>query len=149
MVTKADLENALKDAMREQDTLRKRVLRLLLSSIKLAEIDKGAPLNEQELMATLQKEVKSRQETIAEAERAGRSDIVQENQAEIEVLQGYLPAAMTPVELEELVRSVITEEGATSVSDMGRVMKTLTLRLQGRASGKEASDVVRRLLQAN
>jgi uncharacterized protein YqeY len=149
MVTKADLENALKDAMREQDTLRKRVLRLLLSSIKLAEIDKGAPLNEQELMATLQKEVKSRQETIAEAERAGRSDIVQENQAEIEVLQGYLPAAMTPVELEELVRSVITEEGATSVSDMGRVMKTLTPRLQGRASGKEASDVVRRLLQAN
>ena len=135
--------------MREQDTLRKRVLRLLLSSIKLAEIDKGAPLNEQELMATLQKEVKSRQETIAEAERAGRSDIVQENQAEIEVLQGYLPAAMTPVELEELVRSVITEEGATSVSDMGRVMKTLTPRLQGRASGKEASDVVRRLLQAN
>ena len=125
------------------------MLRLLLSSIKLAEIDKGAPLNEQELMATLQKEVKSRQETIAEAERAGRSDIVQENQAEIEVLQGYLPAAMTPVELEELVRSVITEEGATSVSDMGRVMKTLTLRLQGRASGKEASDVVRRLLQAN
>ena len=125
------------------------MLRLLLSSIKLAEIDKGAPLNEQELMATLQKEVKSRQETIAEAERAGRSDIVQENQAEIEVLQGYLPAAMTPVELEELVRSVITEEGATSVSDMGRVMKTLTPRLQGRASGKEASDVVRRLLQAN
>lgn len=149
MVTKADLESALKDAMREQDSLRKRVLRLLLSSIKLTELEKGAPLDEPELMAAIQKEVKSRQETIAEAERAGRDDLIQENQAEIKVLQSYLPAALTPEELEELASSVIAEEGAASMADMGRVMKALTPRLQGRATGKEASDVVRRLLQAS
>lgn len=149
MVSKADLENALKDAMRARDATRKSTLRLVLTAIKLGEVDKGAPLDEAEILALLQKELKMRQETISEAERAGRDQIVEETQAEIEVLREFLPAPLAPEELEALARSVIAEVGATSMADMGTVMKTLTARLQGRASGKDASDIVRRLLQSN
>jgi len=149
MVSKADLENALKDAMRARDATRKSTLRLVLTAIKLGEVDKGAPLDEAEILALLQKELKMRQETISEAERAGRDQIVEETQAEIEVLREFLPAPLAPEELEALARSVNAEVGATSMADMGTVMKTLTARLQGRASGKDASDIVRRLLQSN
>lgn len=149
MVSKADLENALKDAMRARDATRKSTLRLVLTAIKLGDVDKGAPLDEAEILALLQKELKMRQETISEAERAGRDQIVEETQAEIEVLREFLPAPLAPEELEALARSVIAEVGATSMADMGTVMKALTARLQGRASGKDASDIVRRLLQSN
>lgn len=148
-VTKHDLESALKDAMRAQDDLRKRTLRLLLTSIKLAEVEKNGPLSDAELLAVIQKEVKSRQEAIVEAERGHRSDIVAANEAEIGVLQDYLPTPLTAQQLEDLARSVIEAMGATTMADMGKVMKELTPRLAGRASGKDASDVVRRLLQAN
>lgn len=148
-VSRQDIENALKDAMRAQDDLRKRTLRLLLSSIKLAEVEKNSSLSEAELLAVIQKEVKSRQEAIVEAERGHRSDIIAENQAEIGVLQDYLPTPLSTQQLEELALSVIRDVGASSMADMGRVMKELTPRLEGRASGKEASDTVRRLLQAN
>jgi uncharacterized protein len=148
-VTRQDLENALKDAMRAQDDLRKRTLRLLLSSIKLAEVEKNSPLNEAEILAVIQKEVKSRQETIAEAERGHRDDIAAENQAEISVLQGFLPEPLSAGQLEDLARGVIQEVGAASMADMGKVMKELTPRLEGRASGKDASDTVRRLLQGH
>lgn len=147
MVLKADLENDLKEAMRARDETRKSTLRLVLTAIKLGEVDKGAPLDEAEILTLLQKELKMRQETITEAERAGRDQIVMDTHAEIEVLQAYLPTPLTPDELEALARSVIAEMGATTMADMGAVMKALTARLQGRASGKDASDTVRRLLQ--
>lgn len=148
-VTRQDLENALKDAMRAQDDLRKRTLRLLLSSIKLSEVEKNSPLNEAEILAVIQKEVKSRQEAIAEAERGHRSDIIAENEAEMGVLQEFLPTPLSAQQLEDLARAVIQVVGASSMTDMGKVMKELTPRLEGRASGKDASDTVRRLLQAN
>lgn len=147
MVLKADLENDLKEAMRARDETRKSTLRLVLTAIKLGEVDKGAPLDEAEILTLLQKELKMRQETITEAERAGRDQIVMDTHAEIEVLQAYLPTPLTPDELEALARSVIAEMGATTMADMGAVMKALTTRLQGRASGKDASETVRRLLQ--
>lgn len=147
MVLKADLENDLKEAMRARDETRKSTLRLVLTAIKLGEVDKGAPLDEAEILTLLQKELKMRQETITEAERAGRDQIVMDTHAEIEVLQAYLPTPLTPDELEALARSVIAEMGATTMADMGAVMKALTARLQGRASGKDASETVRRLLQ--
>lgn len=149
MVAKADLENALKEAMRSRDEISKRTLRLVLTSVKLEEVDKRRPLQETELVSLLQKEIKSRQETISEAERAGRADIVDETEADIAVLRRFLPEPLSPQELEDLAREVIAETGASTMSDMGTVMKSLTARLQGRATGKEASDTVRRLLQDN
>lgn len=133
--------------MKARDESTKRTLRLVLTSIKLEEVDKGRALESAELTNLLQKEIKSRQETITEAVRANRADIIAETEADIAVLRRFLPEPLSPPELEALARSVIAETGASSKSDMGTVMKNLTARLQGRATGKEASDTVRRLLQ--
>ena len=147
MNTKNQLENALKDAMRAGDDLRKRTIRMALSTIRLAEIDKGAPLDEAAVLSILQKEIKSRQEAIEDARRANRPDLVESSQAEIAVLQEFLPKQLTMEELEALAKQVIAEVGATNVREMGQVMKVLVPRLEGRAPGDQASQVVRRLLQ--
>lgn len=132
--------------MRAGDEVRKRTLRMVLSSIRLAEVEKGKPLDDAGLLAILHKEVKSRRESIADAQRANRPDLIQGSEAEIAVLETFLPKAMTVEELEEIVRQVIAEVGAASPRDMGQVMKLLLPRLQGRVAGDQASQVVRRLL---
>jgi uncharacterized protein len=147
MGLREQLEASLKESMRAGDDVRKRTLRMALSSIRLAEIDKGTRLDDSGVMAILQKEIKSRQESIVDAERAKRPDLISESQAEIQVIEEFLPKAMSPAELEELARQVIAEAGATNIKEMGQVMKVLMPRLQGRASGDQASQVVRRLLQ--
>lgn len=147
MVTKAQLENDLKNAMRSGDELKKNTLRMVLSAIRLAEVDKGSALDEQALITVLQKELKSRRESIEDARRANRPDLVAATEAEISFIESYLPKAFTPEELEELARQVIQETGATSIREMGQVMKALIPRLQGKATGDQASQVVRRLLQ--
>ncbi len=146
MDTKQRLESDVKDAMRAKDELRKRTLRLALSSIRLAEIENGAALDEQATLALMHKEIKSRQESIADAERAGRPDLIEESQAEIAILEAYLPEQFSEAELEALARQAIDQAGATSPKEMGQVMKILMPQLQGRATGSEASQVVRRLL---
>ena len=147
MSTKSQLENALKEAMRSRDDLRKRTLRMALSAIRMAEIDKGAALDESATLAILQKEVKSRQESMAEAQRANRPDLEDASRAEIDVLENFLPKQLSPEELEALARQTIVEVGANSQREMGQVMKVLIPRLQGRATGEQASQVVRKLLQ--
>lgn len=149
MTTKAQLESALKDAMRSKDEVRKRTLRMAISSIRLIEVDKGKPLDEQEILAVLQKEVKSRQEAIAEAQHAGRPELQAEAEAEIGVLENFLPQQLSEGELEVLAQQAIAEVGATSVREMGQVMKVLVPRLQGRASGGQASQAVRKLLESS
>jgi uncharacterized protein YqeY len=147
MITKAQLENALKDAMRAGDDLRKNTLRMALSAIRLAEIDKGTSLDEPALLAVLQKEVKSRRESIEDALRANRPDLISTAEAEIAVIETFLPQALSPAELEELARQMVQEVGATSLKEMGQVMKLLMPKLQGRATGDQASQAVRKLLQ--
>ncbi len=146
MSIKAQLEAALKDSMRSGDELRKRVLRMAISAIRLVEIDRGGELDDAAVLAVLQKEVKSYQETCDESQNAGRLDLAEKAKAEMAVLKDYLPAQLPAAELEDLARQVINEVGATSPRDMGRVMKELLPRLQGRASGDQASQAVRKLL---
>lgn len=146
MSLKIELENALKDAMRAQDDLRKRTLRMALASIHLTEIETKQDMDDPAVMAVLQKEIKTRQESVEEAKKANRPEMAAATQAEIEVLQTFLPQPFSPAELEELVRTAIAEVGATSAPEIGQVMKILMPRLQGRASGSEANQVLRRLL---
>lgn len=147
MDLKTTLESTLKDAIRSGDDVRKRTVRMVLSAIRLAEIEKGHSLDESGLTAILQKEVKSRQEAIAEAKQANRPDLVSASESEIKVIEVFLPQQLTPQELEALARQVIQEANAVSPADMGKVMKLLTPRLQGRATGAQASQLVRQLLQ--
>jgi uncharacterized protein YqeY len=149
MDTKEKLENDLKEAIRAKDTIRKRTLRMVISAIRLVEVDKRQPLDESGVLAILQKEVKSRQEVIEESKRADRPDLIAEAEAEIAVLEEYLPSPLSPEELECLAQQVINETGASSPKEMGQVMKALVPRLEGRATGQQASQVVRKLLQGN
>ena len=145
MTIKEQLQNELKDAMRAGDNLRKTTLRMALSAIKLAEIDKGE-LDDNAMLAIMQKEVKSRKETIVDAERSGRPDMIETANQEIAILEAFLPEQLSAEELEDLARQAIEESGASSMREMGRVMKVLVPRLEGRATGKQASEAVRKLL---
>lgn len=147
MTTKIELDNNLKEAMRSGDDVRKRTLRMVLSAIKQAEIDKRQAVDEPGIAAILQKEIKTRQEAIVDAQHANRPELVAATEAEISILEQFLPEGLQPEELEDLAKQVINEVGAVSLKDMGQVMKALLPRLQGRVPGDQASSVVRKLLQ--
>ena len=147
MSKKSELETALKEAMRAKDTMRKNTLRLALTAIKEAEVLKQAELDEAAILSILQKEVKSRQESIADAKRAGRDDLIQEAREEIKIVEEYLPAAMSDEDLNTLITEAIKESGASTPSDMGNVMKLVLPRIQGRADGGKVSQIVRQKLQ--
>jgi len=147
MALKADLEQALRDAMRSGDTVRKNTMRMTLSAVKEAEVQKKAELDDSAILALLQKEIKARQEALAEAEKAKRADLAENAKAEIKVLEGYLPQALSAQELEEIVHAAITEVGATTPADMGKVMKAVLPKVQGRADGGQVSQLVRAKLQ--
>ena len=136
----------MKNAMRSGDTVRKNTTRMALAAIKQSEIDRQTTLDDPAVIALLQKEIKNRKEAIEEAKRAGRADLVQANQAEIAVLEAFLPAAMPAEELRELVKAAIAETGASGPADMGKVMKVALEKVAGRAPGGEVSAKVRELL---
>ena len=146
MLSREQFETELRQAMRSGDDLRKRTLRMVLSAIQLAEVEQRGPLEEAALMAILQKEVKTRHEAIADADKAGRGDLAQASKDELNLLQTYLPQALTPQELENLARQAISATGAEGPQDMGKVMKELMPQVQGRADGKVVSTLVRDLL---
>lgn len=147
MSIKTQIEKDLNDAMRARDEPRKRTLRMALSAIKLAEVEIGASLEDAAVLAILQKEIKNQRESIADADRAGRPELVAEAQAEILILERYLPRQLTVQEIEAMARAAIQEVGATSPKEMGQVMKTLMPRLQGSADGSQVSQIVRGLLE--
>lgn len=147
MALKADLEQALKEAMRSNSTITKNTIRMALSAIKEAEVLKKAELDELAILALLQKEVKSRNEALAEAEKAQRDDLAENAKAEIKVLEGFLPKAMSTQELEEIVQAAIAEVGATTPADMGKVMKAVLPKVQGRVDGGQLNGLVRSKLQ--
>ncbi len=141
------LEAALKEAMLAKDTVSKNTLRLVLSAIKEAEVQKKDELEDGEILSILQKQMKSRQESLDEAEQVGRNDLVEEAKSEMLVLEGYLPAAMSDEELAKLVEKHIQATGASAMSDMGKVMKGLLDEVAGRADGGKVSQIVRQKLQ--
>lgn len=137
------LQNDLAIAMKARNDTQKWVIRLLKSTIELAEVNKGQPLNEDEFLAVVQKEIKTRNESLVDAVKANRQDLIDGAHAEIEILKAYLPAQLSPEELVVLVRQTIKEVNATSAKDMGTVMKVLLPKLQGMATNSEASRVVK------
>jgi len=147
METKEKLELALKDAMKAGDDVRKRSIRMVLAAIRQIEIDKQIKLDEAAVLSVIQKEIKTRKDDVEEARRANRSDLVADTEAEISVLQAYLPQALSEGELNTLVREAIAEAGATSPADMGKVMKIIMPRVGARAPGNQVSASVRQMLQ--
>jgi len=147
MKLKNEIQTALTAAMKARDEDTKRTLRLVMSSIKLSEVEDRGELDDSRILSILQKEVKTREDSIQEARQAGREDLVKAAEREIEILNQFLPKQMAADELSVLAKQVIEEIGATSIKDMGTVMKNLMPKLEGRASGQDASKIVRDLLQ--
>ena len=149
MDTRQKLETTLREAMRSRDELRLRTVRMIMSAVKLTEVERGTALDESGLQSILQKELKSRRESLSEAEKAGRTDLISAAQAEIEFIETFLPAQLSAAELTALAQAAIAAAGASSPADMGKVMKVLLPQVQGRARGDEVSQLVRRLLGAS
>lgn len=147
MSKKAELETALKDAMKASDTMRKYTLRGALAAVKEAEVAKRGELDDAAVISILQKELKSRQEAIAEGEKASRPDLVAAAKDEAAILEGFLPAGLSAEEIEAIVSAAIAEAGASSPSDMGKVMKLVLPKVQGRADGAQISALVKAKLQ--
>ena len=147
MTIKTQLNDSMKDAMKSGDEIRKRTVRMVLAAVKQAEVDKRVELDDMAVMNIIQKEVKNRRESLEEARTANRADLIEANEAEIKVLEAFLPKAMPADELRALVLAAITETGAASPADMGRVMKAVMPRVAGRAPNDIVSATVRELLQ--
>jgi uncharacterized protein YqeY len=147
MTIKAQLNESMKEAMKSGDEVRKRTVRMVLAAVKQVEVDKRTELDDMAVMSLIQKEIKNRREALEEAKKASRTDLIEANEAEINVLQAFLPKAMPAEELRALVQAAITETGASSPADMGKVMKTVMPKVAGRAPNDMVSAAVRELLQ--
>ena len=148
MDIKTQLNDSVKDAMKSGDEVRKRTIRMVLAAVKQAEVDKRVELDDSAVMSLIQKEMKNRRESLEEARKANRADLVEANEAEINVLQAFLPKAMPAEELRALVQAAIAETGAASPADMGKVMKVVMTKVAGRAPNDMVSATVRAQLQS-
>jgi hypothetical protein len=146
MDIKTQLNDAMKEAMKAHDEVRKRTVRMALAAVKQVEVDKQTTLDDAAVIPLLHKEIKNRREAIEEAKKAIRSDLIADNEAEIKVLEVFLPKAMSADELRILVQSSIAETGAATQTDMGKVMKVLMPKVAGRAAGDQVSAMVKELL---
>lgn len=140
----ADMKAAMK--AKEEGKLALNTIRMARAHIRQAEIDNGhADFNDDQVLAVLRKEVKQRKETLAEIESSGREDLVEQTRAEIDVLEKYLPAEMTPEAVEAAVKEIV-DAMDPGQKNMGSVMKAVMAKLKGQADGKLINQIVRKLL---
>ncbi len=144
---KQKLVDDLKQAMRVGDKVRRSVIRLVMAAIKNAEIARQAASTDADILGIIAKEVKRHQESIESFKQGNRHDLVAQEEAELAVLNEYLPQQMTREEIIAEARRVIDEVGAVGLSDKGKVMPPLIAQLKGRADGREINTVVTELLQ--
>ncbi len=144
MSLKQQLLADLTASMKAQTTARTSTLRMVKAAMVNREIEKGGELDEEEMTKLLRSLVKQRRDSIEQYEKGGRADLVEKEEAEIKVIEAYLPAAASQAEIEQAVSAAIVETGATSMRDMGKVMKTAQANLSGKnADGRTVSDVVK------
>ena len=141
-----ELESELEQAMRDRDTVRRDALRLILASLRSAEKELQRPLHEDEELQVLQRERKRRVESIEAFEAAGREEQAAKEEAELEVLEEFMPEPLDEEDLERIVDDAIAEVGATSMRDLGRVMADVMPQIAGRADGSAVSQLVREKL---
>jgi|COG998Drversion2_1049125.scaffolds.fasta_scaffold163557_1 uncharacterized protein YqeY len=145
---KPQLTSDMKSSMKSGDKHRLGVVRLILAAIKQIEVDERIELDNTRILAVLDKMAKQRRESISHYSDAGREDLVAVEQAEIEIIQEYLPAALSDAEINDIVEKSITDSGAASIQDMGKVMGLLKPQLQGRADMGKVSQLIKSRLSA-
>ncbi len=140
------INEAVKDAMRAKDKDRLGTLRLATAEFKKIEVDERVELDDARVLAVLDKMIKQRKDSVTQFNQGGRPDLAEKEQAEINVLQEFLPAALSDAELEALIKAAIAESGAEGMKDMGKVMAVLKPQVQGRADMGAVSQKLKALL---
>ena len=140
------LQKEMKEAMKSGDKEKLSVIRMLISEIKKVQIDSKKELTDQDIIKILQKYAKQRKEAIQQYKNANRPDLAEKEQKELEIVEQYLPQPLSNEELEKIIDETISELGASSMKDMGKVMKAVTEKVQGRAEGSVISQIVREKL---
>ena len=143
MSLKVRISDDVKVAMRAGDARRRDALRLLLAALKQREVDERKDLADADVVAVIEKMIKQRRESITQFEKGGRQDLAQNEQFELELLQGYMPQAMSDAEVAAAVAEAIAAVGAKAASDMGKVMGALKGKLAGRADMGKVSTLVK------
>ena len=143
---KQKLTDDLKQAMRGGDKVRRSVIRLVMAAIKNAEIARQAAVEDADILGIIAKDIRQHKESIEAFKQGNRQDLVSQEEAELAILQEYLPQQMTREEVIAEARRVIEEVGAQGLSDKGKVMPKLIAQLKGRADGREINEVVTELL---
>jgi len=145
---KAQIQSDMKTALKAGEKARLGVIRLILAAIKQREVDERIELDDSQVLAVLDKMLKQRRDSIEQFSAAGRKDLEDGERFEVEVIQGYLPAALSEAEISALVEAAIAQAGAAAMSDMGKVMAILRPQVQGRADMGAVSALVKRRLGA-
>ncbi len=148
MTLKSQIQDDVKSAMRARDQKRLTALRLIMAAIKQIEVDKRIELDDEAVLAVLDKMVKQRRESISQYEAAGRDDLAAQEQFELDLISVYLPEPLSDAEVAQLVSQAISDSGASSIRDMGAVMNVLRPQVQGRADMKAVSSAVKAQLGA-
>jgi hypothetical protein len=143
---KTTINEDMKTAMRAKDKERLGVIRLILAAIKQQEVDTRTAMDDTAVLAVLDKMLKQRRDSISQYEAAGRDDLAQKEQFEVEVIRHYMPEALSEAELEQLIKEAIAASGAQSMKDMGKIMNELRPKVQGRADMGQVSQKVKALL---
>ncbi len=143
MALKDQLDADLKSAMRDKDAVRLSVVRMLKSAVKYREIEIMKPLDDAGVLGVISGEIKRHRDSVEQYRAGNRQDLVDKEEAEIGVLQGYLPAQLGEAELRAVVDAAVAKAGATGPKDMGAVMKLLMPEVQGKADGKLVSELVK------
>src|SRR5262245_33397184 len=147
MTLQDKIQSELSEAMRSKDQLRLSVLRMMKSAVKNKEVDKMKPLDEAEVIAVLNTLIKQRKDSVDQFRKGGREELAQKEEAEIKIIQEYLPAAASDDEVRGAIQEAIQETGAASMKDMGKVMKATMMRLAGKtADGSRVSQLVKEKL---
>ena len=143
---KEKLLEDLKECMKNKNTVRKNVVQMVRAAILQVEKDKQITLADNQIIDIIAKESKKRKDSLADYEKSGREDLIAQINEEIEVLAEYLPKQLSEEELENIIREVIEEQGATSMKDMGKVMKVAKEKIGAASDGKTINEVVKKLL---
>ena len=147
MAIKEKLLEDMKTAMKEKDTVRKDAVTMVRSAILQTEKDNKITLDDQAIIEVIAKEVKKRKDSLPEYEKSNREDLISKLKTEIDILMKYLPEQMSEQEVEEIVKQAITETGASSVKDMGKVMSAVLAKVKSRADGKLINQIAKKYLQ--
>ena len=144
---KEELMQDLKDAMKEKDTIKKDTVQMVRAAILQIEKDKGIEVTDEKIIEIIAKEVKGKKDALVDFEKGGRQDLIDQTNQEIEILNKYLPKQLSREEIEEKVKEIITQLGATSIKDMGPVMKEAKAQIGAAADGRTINEVVKDLLK--